>query len=326
MLGRPAHAVKRLTTAGPLICWPMEQAVPTFRTSLAELQPSQLWISREKLDAVLAGRERLAPSDLAPLPVKQLCDSVMLTDGHTRAVAAALSGIDSVEVYWETDDLDWELYEECVRWCRAEGLRSVLDLKSRIVPPEDYRRLWHDPCDALHLEFARRRGTTFEPRSGARLGMLLDLARAAGAPAVACRSVTPADAEALADLMLEAYRGTVDYNGETLEDARAEIDRTISGAYGRFLPDCSFVVEESGTLVSASLVTLTDEDEAGWLPLLAFSMTRPAARRRGLASGLILHSCAALRAAGHSRLGLAVTAANAPARRVYERLGFVPAD
>lgn len=304
----------------------MTDAASTFTARLDSLQPSQLWVSRERLDIVLAGRTRLTPADITPLPVKQLCDSVMLTDGHTRAVAAALSGLESIEVYWETDDLDWEAYEECVKWCRDEGIRSVLDLKNRIVSPEDYRRLWHDRCDQLHLELARRRSKTFEPQSGKRLGMLLDLARAAAAPALACRDVAADDAAGLADLMLDAYRGTVDYNGETLGDARSEVDRTLGGGYGRFLPLCSFVLEESGQLVSASLVTLVDEGTADEIPLLAFSMTRPSARRRGLASALILRSAAALSAAGYKRLGLAVTAANAPARRVYDRLGFVLAD
>jgi GNAT superfamily N-acetyltransferase len=301
-------------------------AASTFTARLDSLQPSQLWISREKLDIVLAGRESLAQADVAPLPVKQLCDSLMLTDGHTRAVAAALSGLESIGVYWETDDLDWEAYEECVKWCRDEGIRSVVDLVPRIVSAEDYRRLWHDCCDQLHLELARRRNQTFEPQAGKRLWLRLDLPPALPVPELPCHNVTPSDADALADLMLDSYRGSVDYNGETLDDARAEIGRTIGGTYGRFLPGCSFVVEESGTLVSASLVTLLNEGQSDEWPLLAYSMTRPSARRRGLASALILRSAAALSAAGFKKLGLAVTAANAPARRVYDRLGFVPAD
>jgi GNAT superfamily N-acetyltransferase len=303
-------------------------AQPTshFTARLAELQPSQLWISREKLDRVMAGRERLSASDVAPLPVKQLADCLMLTDGHTRAVAAALSGINELAVYWETDDLDWEAYEECVRWCRDEGIRSVLDLKARIVSPGDYQRLWDERCDALHIELARRRGTTFEPQAGKRLKMVLSLSSPLPGPSIDCRAVSNADAPALADLMLDAYRGTVDYNGETLEDARSEIDRTMAGAYGRFLSDCSFVAANTGVLQSACLITLLNEDSPDVVPLLAFSVTRPAAQRRGLASGLIRRSAGVLRATGLTRLVLAVTAANLPARRVYDRLGFVPAD
>jgi hypothetical protein len=137
----------------------MVKQAGSFCARLDALQPSHLYISREKLKAVMAGRQRLVLADVEPLPVKQLADCLMLTDGHTRAVAAAQSGIEEIPVYWETDDLDWELYDECVRWCREEGIRSVPDLASRIVSADDYQRLWHDRCDTLHREFARRRGT-----------------------------------------------------------------------------------------------------------------------------------------------------------------------
>lgn len=325
MLSHRVRAVKRLTALLPTLLSSVTE--PTFTARLAELQPSQLWISREKLDAVLAGRERIDAADLAPLPVKRLADCLMLTDGHTRAVAAALSGISELTVYWETDDLDWEAYEECVRWCREEGIRSVLDLTGRIVSAADYQRLWHDRCDALHIEFARRRGKTFEPQSGPRLRMRFPLLTAdLSVPDLACRTVGPADADALADLMLDAYRGTVDYNGETIADARAEIGRTLAGYYGPFSPDCSFAVEERGALQSATLVALLDEGLTDPTPLLVYTMTRPGAQRRGLASALILRSAEALRAAGHNRLLLMVTAANLPARRVYDRLGFIPVD
>jgi len=48
----------------------------------------------------------------------------------------------------------------------------------------------------------------------------------------------------LAILLYAAYRGTIDDEGGTFADARAEIDRLFDGAYGRFLGDCSFVIEE----------------------------------------------------------------------------------
>lgn len=299
----------------------------TFTARLAELQPSQLWINSEKLAAVMAGRKRLLPSDLAPLPVKQICDSVILTDGHTRAVAAALSGIDAISVYWETDDdLDWEMYEECVQWCRDEGIRSVLDLKTRIVSPEDYQRLWHDRCDALRLTLARRRCQIFMAQSEPRLRMQLSLTGPLPVPDLACRCVTEEDTNALAELMLAAFRDTVDYNGETIADAQTAIWMVFSGMCGPFQPDCSFVYVENGTLQSASLITTIRLGEQAPAPLLAWAMTSPSAQRRGLASALILRSARALAAAGHTRLALWVTATNLPARRAYERLGFLPAD
>jgi GNAT superfamily N-acetyltransferase len=57
-------------------------------------------------------------------------------------------------------------------------------------------------------------------------------------------------------------------------------------------------------------------------PLLAFSMTQPAAQRRGLAGSVIVASARALSALGHSKLRLVVTRGNTRAERLYEKLGF----
>lgn len=171
------------------------------------------------------------------------------------------------------------------------------------------------------------RGTSsFEPpRSMKRLVLVLDLDRAPAPADTDCRTVAESDREALAELMLDAYRGTVDYNGETLEDARKETEHTISGSYGRFLPGCSFVAAGAGGLDAATLVTLLDEGEPDETPLLAFVMTRKSRQGRGIADALIRRSVAALRGQGHRRLSLVVTAANTVACRLYTRLGFAEA-
>jgi len=123
----------------------------------------------------------------------------------------------------------------------------------------------------------------------------------------------------LAILLYAAYRGTIDDEGGTFADARAEIDRLFDGAYGRFLGDCSFVIEEGEFLASASLVTWWAPHDA---PLVAFTMTRPEAQGRGLARSLLTKSMNALCDAGYDRLTLIVTDGNAPAQRLYRSLGF----
>jgi len=154
--------------------------------------------------------------------------------------------------------------------------------------------------------------------------MVLDLGTASGLSDIACRTAAPSDKEALAALMLDAYRGTIDYDGETLDDALREIGHVYAGSYGRFLGDCSFVLDGEAGLSSACLVTLFNEGEPDETPLLAFAMTRKRDQRRGLSSALILRSVDALSGLGYSRLSLAVTADNLPACRLYERLGFRP--
>jgi hypothetical protein len=120
---------------------------------LDQIQPSQLYISQDKLrTAMTAGAE-----SLEPVPVARLDGQIILTDGHTRALAALLVGRCDIRVRWETDDLDWEAYRVCVRWCRQEGILTVSDLKQRIVGAQEYETLWHERCRHMHAELAARR-------------------------------------------------------------------------------------------------------------------------------------------------------------------------
>ena len=148
------------------------------------------------------------------------------------------------------------------------------------------------------------------------MGLVLD--ELAGRPeSGVVRRVRSGDEQRLARLMLEAYRGTADDEGENLEDALEAVQHTLSGAYGGFLWEHSYLIEESGQALSASLVTSFEG-----APLLAFSMTHPSHKRQGLAGTLILESARSLRDDGNQRLLLFVSEANLPARKLYEKLGF----
>jgi len=131
----------------------------TFLKRLDELQPSQLFVSAEKLSRVMSRRDPLTVETLEPVPLKRLGGRVVLTDGHTRALAAFLAGLTEIRAFWDQDDLDWEAYEICVAWCREEGIRAVPDLKDRVVPPEDYEVLWLDRCRRMHRELEARRAS-----------------------------------------------------------------------------------------------------------------------------------------------------------------------
>ena len=124
---------------------------------LRDLQPSQFWISERKLADVLSW---FRPDDLSafePLPVKYLDGVPVLTDGHTRAVAALNAGLDKVPLVPETDELDWGLYRACVAACREKGIFSTLALTDRILTEEDYKREWDGWCDQLHAKTVRER-------------------------------------------------------------------------------------------------------------------------------------------------------------------------
>jgi predicted N-acetyltransferase YhbS len=102
------------------------------------------------------------------------------------------------------------------------------------------------------------------------------------------RAIGTNDVPALGALMLAAYRGTVDDEGESEADALARAD--YDGEYGSFLRDCSFVVpDDDGRIVGASMVTLFESD-----PFLTFLVVHPDMNRRGIGTFLVAASGNAL--------------------------------
>jgi RimJ/RimL family protein N-acetyltransferase len=133
------------------------------------------------------------------------------------------------------------------------------------------------------------------------------------------REITEPDVEPLGRLMLDAYRDTIDYEGETLDDAVAEVRQTLEGRYGAAMRACSRLIEEDGCPVAACIIVRSDETGT---PLLAFSMTAPEFQGQGLQAFLLGESINRLLGEGYRELHLVVTEGNAPARHLYDKLGF----
>jgi hypothetical protein len=117
---------------------------------LRNLQPSQLFISCDKLCRVRATVDTADPYSMTPIPVVSLADRIVITDGHTRAFAAWSWGWDKVPAVWDRDELDWEAYEICVAWCSREGIHTIADLEGRVVDKAAYQERWLDRCAAMH--------------------------------------------------------------------------------------------------------------------------------------------------------------------------------
>ncbi len=125
---------------------------------LSKIQPSQLYISSGKLYQVMKEFDPINMGTLSPIPIKKLGNDIIYTDGHTRAYAAYLKGLSSIRVFYDEDELDWEAYEICVKWCKEAEIYTIADLKDRIVSDKEYALLWDKKCDILHRELAERRG------------------------------------------------------------------------------------------------------------------------------------------------------------------------
>jgi hypothetical protein len=124
---------------------------------LSQIQPSQLYINSERLSEMIVALDRLKPDLIKPIPVKELHEEIVLTDDHTIALAAFLRGVSEVRVYWEEDELDWNAYEICVQWCKKEGVRTIADLKNRVVSPKEYDTLWVNRCKKMQQELEAKR-------------------------------------------------------------------------------------------------------------------------------------------------------------------------
>ncbi len=134
-----------------------------FKMRLADIQPSQLYISSEKLSRIMKGGDSEPATSLEPVPVKNLDGRVIFTDGHTRALAAHLAGYSEISVYWDLDELDWEEYRICVDWCKEEGISTIADLKDRVIQPEDYERLWLKRCQEMQRKLQENRNGKSSP-------------------------------------------------------------------------------------------------------------------------------------------------------------------
>lgn len=129
-----------------------------------------------------------------------------------------------------------------------------------------------------------------------------------------------ASAEDVAPLMLAAYRGTPDDEGETLADAIAILRSAMAGAFGPWVPEASFVARDRSGRSSGAIVTALEDDGT---PFIVFVFVAPDYCGHGMASGLISRSCRALSDSGHRTIRLWVNTANERAVGLYRRLGFV---
>jgi len=125
------------------------------------------------------------------------------------------------------------------------------------------------------------------------------------------------DAADLARLMDVAYQGTIDHEGETIQECEAEMLSTMSGKYGPFVQKASCVIFKDNKAVSACLITIWKDQ-----PLIAFAMTDPDYQGQGLAKHLILKALDQLAKESYESLYLVVTDGNEAAQSLYYKMGF----
>ena len=127
------------------------------------------------------------------------------------------------------------------------------------------------------------------------------------------RTISTDDLEALAHLMLESYRGTIDYEGEELDDA---IDEVRSYFEDDPMLAHSFGAVVDGTIVSAILVSAVDG-----LPFIGYVMTLPEHKNQGWARRVAAAALRSLADAGHERVVFYITDGNLASEALFRSLG-----
>ena len=123
---------------------------------LNEIQPSQIYICKAKLDDVKTWID-VTDHNYEPLPVKKIGDKYVFTDGHTRALAISECGNTEVKVYIDMDEVDLDLYNKCIDLCVTHEIFDISSLKDRVVDCETYEDLWYKKCAELHQEIRNNR-------------------------------------------------------------------------------------------------------------------------------------------------------------------------
>ncbi|MEX2655126.1 MAG: GNAT family N-acetyltransferase [Acidimicrobiia bacterium] len=132
------------------------------------------------------------------------------------------------------------------------------------------------------------------------------------------RTVAPSDLDGLAGLMLDAYRGTIDYEDETFEDAITEVQSFLDAK-----PSLahSYLAVDGDEVASAVLVSVYEGE-----PFIGYVMTRPRHKNQRLGRHLVRLAMASLADEGHTRIALYITDGNTPSEWLFAGVGARPVD
>ena len=118
--------------------------------------------------------------------------------------------------------------------------------------------------------------------------------------------------------MLDSYIGTIDYEGEGIEEAQAEV---VDYLEGRPNLDVSWVIEDGDLLLAAVLISDLEEG-----PVVGYVMTRAAAKRHGVAAILLERCLQSLGDQGWETVDAFITSGNTASERLFARAGATRID
>ena len=120
-----------------------------MKVNIADLHPTQLYLSEKKLQDIQRLYQSAETIQVNPISILAFGDYLLITDGHHRAYQALLAGRDTISVEFDRDGGD-ELYHLYAQACEERKISSVLDLKHRILPQDEYEAKWYNWCDGFN--------------------------------------------------------------------------------------------------------------------------------------------------------------------------------
>ena len=120
-----------------------------MEVKITDLHPTQLYLSEKKLQAIQMLDQSVDIINVDPISVLAFGNRFLITDGHHRAYQALLAGRDTISAEFDRDGGD-ELYHLYAQACEERKITSVLDLKNRILPQDEYEAKWYNWCDGFN--------------------------------------------------------------------------------------------------------------------------------------------------------------------------------
>nr|WP_295349195.1 chromosome partitioning protein ParB [uncultured Streptococcus sp.] len=116
---------------------------------ITDLHPTQLYLSEKKLQDIQMLYQSEENINLDPISILAVGNRLLITDGHHRAYQALLAGRDTISAEFDRDGGD-ALYVLYAQVCEERKIDSILDLKDRILPQDEYEAKWYNWCDGFN--------------------------------------------------------------------------------------------------------------------------------------------------------------------------------
>ena len=120
-----------------------------MKVKLTDLHPTQLYLSEKKLQNIQLLYQSEEIINLDPISILAFGNGLLITDGHHRAYQALLAGQDTISAEFDRDGGD-ELYALYAKACEERKITTVLDLKHRILPQDEYEAKWYNWCEGFN--------------------------------------------------------------------------------------------------------------------------------------------------------------------------------